>query len=114
VMNQSKGHQLVSNVVNIAINLIGIGIWTKSPCWGEAFDWFDVEFHLLKRNMWHEVMKLIRPFSLGMVGWTKFDKKNLAQSPFCKLYNVHNVDTWWCQWYLSILSKKIPYVICAL
>jgi hypothetical protein len=26
VMNQSKGHQLVSNVVNIAINLIGIGI----------------------------------------------------------------------------------------
>jgi hypothetical protein len=26
VMNQSKGHQLLSNVLNIAINLIGIGI----------------------------------------------------------------------------------------
>jgi hypothetical protein len=26
VMNQSKGHRLLSNVLNITINLIGIGI----------------------------------------------------------------------------------------
>jgi hypothetical protein len=51
VTNQSKGHWLLSNVLNIVINFIGIGIWTKSPYWGETFDQFDVEFHLLKKNM---------------------------------------------------------------
>ncbi len=77
VMNQSKG-QVLSNVLIIAINLIGIEIWTKSPCWGETFDQFDVEFHLLKRNMWHEAMKVVGPLGFGMVGWTKFGKKKLG------------------------------------
>jgi hypothetical protein len=41
-------------------------------------------------------------------------KKNLAKSPFYKLYNVHNVDMWWWENYIySFLPKKIPYVICA-
>jgi hypothetical protein len=107
VMNQSKGHRLLSNVLNITINLIGIGIWTKSPYWGKTFDQFDVEFHLLKRNMWHEVMKVVSPLGLGMVGWTKSAKKILVQRSFCKIYNVHNVDTWgWQNDIYPVLAKK--------
>jgi hypothetical protein len=36
--------------------------------------------------------KAFRQRGLGMVGWTKSDKKKFGPS-FCKIYSVHNVDT---------------------
>jgi hypothetical protein len=34
---------------------------------------------------------------LGIIGWTKIQQKKLSPNSICKLYNVHNVDTWWWQ-----------------
>jgi hypothetical protein len=28
----------------------------------ETFDLFDVELHTMKKNMWHEVVKVLKPF----------------------------------------------------
>ncbi len=54
VMNQSKGHSLLYDSLNIEINL-NMRLESKSHPFvygGETFDQFDGEFHLLRKNMW--------------------------------------------------------------
>ncbi len=56
--------RLLFDVLNTTINLIVASKSKLNPLvnGGEAFDQFDVEFHLLRKNMQQEVVKVIKPF----------------------------------------------------
>jgi hypothetical protein len=63
VMNQPKGHWLLSNALNINLS-VTMAYMSRIPLvdGGETFDQFDIDLHLLRKNMWQEVVKVIRPF----------------------------------------------------
>jgi hypothetical protein len=64
VLNQSRGHQLLYDVLMITVNLIvAIEFQPDSLVDGnETCDQFDVEFQMLNKNMRQEVVKVIRHF----------------------------------------------------
>jgi len=53
VLNQSKGHWLMSDALVTTINLILAMEFQPNPFanGGETFDQFDVELHMLNKNM---------------------------------------------------------------
>jgi hypothetical protein len=64
VLNQSKGHWLLSNALLIIINLI-VAIESQPDSFddgSETCDEFDDELQMLYKNMQQEVVKVIRPF----------------------------------------------------
>jgi hypothetical protein len=64
VLNQSRGHQLLSNALVTVINLIMAMEFQLDPFidGSETCDQFDVELQMLNKNMHQEVVKVIKPF----------------------------------------------------
>jgi hypothetical protein len=64
VMNQSRGHWLLSNALKTTIAFTMSMEATLLPLshGPEIFDSFENEIIVLHRNMWLEVIKVIKPF----------------------------------------------------
>jgi hypothetical protein len=64
MLNQSRGHWLLFDALVTTINLILAMEFQPNPSidGSETCDQFDVEFHMLNKNMWQEVVKVTRPF----------------------------------------------------
>jgi hypothetical protein len=64
VLNQSRSHGLLSNVLMTIINLIVAMKSQLDPLVDgiETCDQFDVELHMFNKNMRQEVVKVIKPF----------------------------------------------------
>jgi hypothetical protein len=64
VLNQSKRHWLLFDALVTIINSILAMEFQPHPFvdGGETCDQFDVKFHMLNKNMWEEVVKVIKPF----------------------------------------------------
>jgi len=63
-VNQLKGHWLLFDALVTTINSILAMEFQPNPSIdvNETCDQFDVEFHMLSKNMWQEVVEVIRPF----------------------------------------------------
>jgi hypothetical protein len=64
VMNQSRGHWVLSNALIITITLtmeMEVAL-LKLSIKLEIFDLFETKIHFLHKNMWLEVIKVIKPF----------------------------------------------------
>ncbi len=63
VLNQSKRHGVLFDALVTTVNSILAMEFQANPSvdGSETCDQFDVEFHMLGKNMWEEVVKVIKP-----------------------------------------------------
>ncbi len=64
VLNESKGHGLLFDTLVTTINSILAMEFQPNPYvdGSETCDQFDVKFHMLSKNMWQKVVKVIKFF----------------------------------------------------
>jgi hypothetical protein len=77
ILNQSRGHWLLSNALAIVSNLIVVMEFETNPLvnGNETFDLFDVELHML--NMWQEVLKVINPLMEFLKNFDSYQIHNM-------------------------------------
>ncbi len=79
VLNQSKGHWLLFDALVTIINLILAMEFQPNPFvdGNETCDQFDVEFHILNKNIFQEVLKVIKPILQFLIVFDSFRVHNV-------------------------------------